>query len=429
MGNDDRRAVLQEHIQPFLDLRLGQRIYARRRFVQNNDRWVLEQHARQGDQLALPHRERLALLADYRLQAIGQRLQPVAAANAPRDGRNLFTARVGLRIANVIRDCAGEEERRLRHDAQSAMIVPQVEGANILPIDEDLAALELVETRHKLCQARLTGPGVPDDSHRFSGLDRQAEIRQHRLPVIVAEKDVPELDAALKTRDGSLLDLVDARLRVEQGKDALAGRQPQLELAPEGGDARHRKPEQRDTLQEQEPVARRDRAAQYAYAAEVDHNRRADVGDHHQHRKDAVVEEAGAHIHMVRLLVDTLELLVHVLFLAKVLGYGDAADDLLDIGIDAGQRTLRALRGAARQVAEKERGGGNRRQNSHRQQGKLPVLEEKHPRDQHEKQKLAEQVQRQCDDSGELIGVGCNTTDDLARRELIEEGHIALHHR
>ena len=50
-------ALLQHHVQPFLDLRLGQRVDAGGRLVQDEDGRVLQQHARQRDQLPLAHRE------------------------------------------------------------------------------------------------------------------------------------------------------------------------------------------------------------------------------------------------------------------------------------------------------------------------------------------------------------------------------------
>ena len=82
-------------------------------------------------------------------------------------------------------------------------------------------------------------------------------------------------------------------------------------------------------MQEEEPVARRDAAAQYIPPAEVDHNDGTDIGDQHKHGEDAIIDEAGAHVDLVRLIVDLLELVVHVLFPAEVLGDGDAADHLL----------------------------------------------------------------------------------------------------
>ena len=60
MGDDDGGAPLQHIVQPFLDLRLGQRVDARRGLVQNDDRRILQQHARQRDELALARVEMTA---------------------------------------------------------------------------------------------------------------------------------------------------------------------------------------------------------------------------------------------------------------------------------------------------------------------------------------------------------------------------------
>ena len=56
------------------------------------------------------------------------------------------------------------------------------------------------------------------------------------------------------------------------------------------------------------------------------------------------------------------------------------------------------------------------------------VDDEQHHRDQHDQQHLAEQVQRQRDDRGEVLGVGGDAADDLARRVLVVERHVARQH-
>ncbi len=77
---------------------------------------------------------------------------------------------------------------------------------------------------------------------------------------------------------------------------------------------------------------------------------------------------------MVRLLVDLLELVVHVLFLAEVLGNGDAANDLLDVGVDARQRALGTPRGAPRDGAEAKRDQHDEGHDHKGQQGQCRLL-------------------------------------------------------
>ena len=132
----DGRAAVQHDVEAFLDLRLGERIDAGGGLVEDDDGRVLHQHAREGDQLALAHRQRLAVLADLGVaDPFGQGLDPVAAADlvARRAGPRP-SAGVGPRIADVVGDRAGEQERRLRHDAELPPIAWQVERADVAAV-------------------------------------------------------------------------------------------------------------------------------------------------------------------------------------------------------------------------------------------------------------------------------------------------------
>ena len=68
-------------IQAFLNQSLRQWIDAGRRFIQNEDRGILQQDAAQRDQLPLPHREAAAPFADFCGQTLRRARQPVAAAH------------------------------------------------------------------------------------------------------------------------------------------------------------------------------------------------------------------------------------------------------------------------------------------------------------------------------------------------------------
>ena len=77
--DDDGRPVAHDASPALLDLRLGERVHAGRRLVQDEDGRVLEQHARQRHELPLPHREVRPALAHVGVQPVGQVGQPVAA--------------------------------------------------------------------------------------------------------------------------------------------------------------------------------------------------------------------------------------------------------------------------------------------------------------------------------------------------------------
>ena len=86
--------MLQHHVQPFLDQRLGQRVDAGGGFVQDEDRRVLQQHRAQRDELPLAHRQAAAALADLRVQAVGQHLDPIPLPDQMRHALDLVVAGV-----------------------------------------------------------------------------------------------------------------------------------------------------------------------------------------------------------------------------------------------------------------------------------------------------------------------------------------------
>ncbi len=138
---------------------------------------------------------------------------------------------------------------------------------------------------------------------------------------------------------------------------------------------------------------------------------------------------ARAQVDLIRLLVDDAELIVDGLLLAEVLGDGDAADGLLDGELTRATGALRAPHGLARDAAERQRDDEDDRRHGQRQQRQTHVDVEQHARDQHDQQQLAEQVERQRHDRGEVLGVGGDAADDLAGGILVVERHVALHHR
>ena len=80
------------------------------------------------------------------------------------------------------------------------MIGAQVERADVVAVDQDAPALELVEAPDQLADARLARAGVPDQRQRLARADVQREVLQYGLLLVVAEVDVIELDLAADAR-------------------------------------------------------------------------------------------------------------------------------------------------------------------------------------------------------------------------------------
>ena len=154
------------------------------------------EHARQGHQLPLAQREAAPALAHSVSPG------PPAARPASRRRRSagrhrhLVIGRFRAGIADVVGDGAGEQEGHLRHDAELAAIGVQVR-ADVVPVDQELPALELIEAGDQLAQRRLARAGVPDQRHGLAGADVKREMVQHRL-LRIAEADVAEVDLAFQ---------------------------------------------------------------------------------------------------------------------------------------------------------------------------------------------------------------------------------------
>ncbi len=181
MGDDDRRPLGHDQVERGLNLRLGERVYAGCGLIENEDAGVLHQHARQGHQLPLAHRQAAAPFAHLAGDAVRQRLQPLPTTDLPCRGLDALVAGLRPGVADVVGHRAGEEERHLGDDAQLAAVSGQVEGADVLPIDMDRAFLELVVAGDELDDARLARPRVADEGDALAGPDVEAEVVEHLL--------------------------------------------------------------------------------------------------------------------------------------------------------------------------------------------------------------------------------------------------------
>src|SRR5262245_44938831 len=129
-----------------------------------------------------------------------------------------------------------------------------------------------------------------------------------------------ELNATSLVAHRLRIHLSHPRFSIKQGKDTLAGCKTKLKLAPERCNARQRIPEQADTLHEEKPITCRDAAIKHIQSAKVNDDDGTYVCHQDEDGEDAIIYKARAHIDLVRLLVHLLELVIHVLLLAEVLG-------------------------------------------------------------------------------------------------------------
>ncbi len=88
----------------------------------------------------------------------------------------LAADRTGHAIANIIGNSIVKQHHMLRHHRDlTAQRGPGV-TLNILPIEQDFALLYFVKTRQQTGYRGFATAGAPDQGHRLSGFDTEAEI-------------------------------------------------------------------------------------------------------------------------------------------------------------------------------------------------------------------------------------------------------------
>jgi hypothetical protein len=148
----DHGLAFHQAVQLLLDGELDFAVERRGRFVEDEDRRVLQHHSRDRDPLALPAGELDAALAHVRFVAGA----PVPVLQADDElvrlglacGRlHLGVARARAAVADVGRDRTVQEGGVLRHHADRRAQGFLRDVADVLPVDANAAALRLVEAQ------------------------------------------------------------------------------------------------------------------------------------------------------------------------------------------------------------------------------------------------------------------------------------------
>ena len=113
--DDEGRAPLAQRIERPLDLALGLGIERARRLVEDQDRRILQDGARNGDALAFAARKRLAPFADHELIAARLLHDEVVGFGQPRRALDFRIGRIRAPDADVFGNGAVEEAGILEH--------------------------------------------------------------------------------------------------------------------------------------------------------------------------------------------------------------------------------------------------------------------------------------------------------------------------
>ena len=196
MRDHDGRAAGAKLAQRVDHRRLGHRVEGGRRLVEEEDGRVLEQRPRDADALALAAGERGAVLGDVRPVPARQPGHEVVDVGGARRRLDLLVVGVETSVADVVGDGAAEEDGLLRHQRDLAAQRTQPVARRVDAVDEDAAALVLVQPRDEVRGGGLAGAGGADEGDELAGSGLEAHAAEHGPARLVGEVDVLEPDVA-----------------------------------------------------------------------------------------------------------------------------------------------------------------------------------------------------------------------------------------
>ena len=173
------------------------------RLVQQQDRRILHECARDRDALALAAGQLDAAVADHGVETFRQAVDEIAAGRDRRP-QHLVVGRIGPAIADVLANGTVEQRNVLRHDRDGLAQALLRHLGDVLPVDGDAALVGIVEALQQREQRGLAAAGLTDQADALAGLEAQAEPLEDLLAAGIAEGDIVERNrgAALYQRLG-----------------------------------------------------------------------------------------------------------------------------------------------------------------------------------------------------------------------------------
>ena len=194
--DDERGAVARHAVELILDVPFGMAVERRGRFIEQQDRRRFEDGAGDGDALLFAAGKFQAALADLGLVALRRKADEAVDLRLARRFLDFGVARVPAAVADVVADRIVEQHGVLRHHADRGAQRGLRHVANVLAVDQDAAAGDVVEAEQQPRNRRLAGAGRPDDGDGVPGGDVEAQALEDRPLRFIGKRDILEADGA-----------------------------------------------------------------------------------------------------------------------------------------------------------------------------------------------------------------------------------------
>lgn len=200
MRDDEAGPVLHEDFERLLNELFGFRIERGGRLVENENRRVLEERARDGHALPLPHGQARASLSHDRVVLVGEVFdEPVRVRGFGRRNDPLHR-NVQPPVGDVVPDRVVEEHRLLRDEADLLAQGFERDRTDLVAVEQNAAGGGVVKARQEVCDRGLAGARRADERNSLAPQDRHVDAVQDLL-VVVGEIHVFEPDLSRKRRE------------------------------------------------------------------------------------------------------------------------------------------------------------------------------------------------------------------------------------
>ncbi len=306
--------------------------------------------------------------------------------------------------------------------------------ANVDSADADGSALHFVESQQQTGNRGLARAGVAHHGDGLAGLDAEADVAQHPVLVFVGEPDVVELHGGGRSRKGrGLGGRLDLHGRVEQLENALGRGHGGLHDVVLFAQILNGAEESHAILEESHQHADLDSAAADAESAVGQQQRQRQHAQKLHHRIKPAVGDDGVLVGFHVVAIDLLEFGAAAGFAIEELQHGDAADVLLQIGVDAGDGDANPAVAFLHGTPELHGDQHHQRHHGQQEAGHAGAQFEHRDDDEAQHQQVAQDHQQAGGKQFvERVHVGGDAGDQAAHRIVIVEGKVqalqARHH-
>ena len=166
MGNHNNGLVSRQLFHRMLNQLFIFRINVGGRFIQNNNRRILNHRARNGNALLFAAGQRRTVLSDDRVVLIRQLHDKIMAARTLCRVNHFLVRRIRLSKANVIGNRVVEQIDVLEHNTDVFQHLIGIILTNILAADGNRTAVHIPESANQIAQGSFAAAGISDNRRR-----------------------------------------------------------------------------------------------------------------------------------------------------------------------------------------------------------------------------------------------------------------------